>query len=85
MSRPLADTIPAVTVPPRPNGLPIAITQSPTRNPSEFPKETAVNFESPGSICNTAISVFASRPMTFALKLSSLAKITEISSAFSIT
>ena len=31
MSRPLAETMPAVTVPPRPNGLPTATTQSPTR------------------------------------------------------
>ena len=31
MSRLRAETMPAVTVPPRPNGLPIAITQSPTR------------------------------------------------------
>jgi hypothetical protein len=31
MSRPRADTIPAVTVPQRPNGLPTATTQSPTR------------------------------------------------------
>ena len=29
-SRPLADTMPAVTVPPSPNGLPTEITQSPT-------------------------------------------------------
>ena len=31
MSRPSAETMPAVTVPPRPNGLPTASTQSPTR------------------------------------------------------
>ena len=31
MSRPRAETMPAVTVPPRPNGLPTASTQSPTR------------------------------------------------------
>ena len=31
MSRPRAETMPAVTVPPRPNGLPTATTQSPTR------------------------------------------------------
>ena len=31
MSRPFAETIPAVTVPPRPNGLPTASTQSPMR------------------------------------------------------
>ena len=31
MSRPRAETMPAVTVPPRPNGLPTASTQSPIR------------------------------------------------------
>ncbi len=31
MSRPRAETMPAVTVPPSPNGLPTAITQSPMR------------------------------------------------------
>ena len=31
MSRPRADTMPAVTVPPRPNGFPTARTQSPMR------------------------------------------------------
>ena len=34
------ETIPAVTVPPSPNGLPIAITQSPTRMISESPQLT---------------------------------------------
>src|SRR5216683_683835 len=37
MSRPFAETIPAVTVPTCPNGLPIASTQSPTSMPSELP------------------------------------------------
>ena len=32
MSRLSAETMPAVTVPPRPNGLPMASTQSPTRS-----------------------------------------------------
>ena len=35
-----AEMIPAVTVPPRPNGLPIAITQSPTRAWAESPHFT---------------------------------------------
>ncbi len=43
MSRPRAEMIPAVTVPPRPNGLPMATTQSPTRILSESPKPTAVS------------------------------------------
>ena len=43
MSRLRAETMPAVTVPPRPNGLPIAITQSPSRSLSESPNFTAVS------------------------------------------
>ena len=85
MSRPRADTIPAVTVPPRPNGFPIAITQSPTRNASESPKLTAVRLVLPGSNFRTAISVFSSRPTSVASKLSSFDKNTVICSAFSIT
>ena len=43
MSRPLADTMPAVTVPPRPNGLPTASTQSPIRGlPSDKLREREV-------------------------------------------
>ena len=42
----LAEIIPEVTVPPRPKGLPIAITQSPTRDLSESPKLSGVNFSS---------------------------------------
>ena len=42
MSRLRAETMPTVTVPPRPNGLPIAITQSPMRITSELPNFTAV-------------------------------------------
>ena len=37
MSRPLAETIPAVTVSDNPNGLPTARTQSPTCMLSELP------------------------------------------------
>ena len=40
----LADIIPAVTVPPRPKGFPIAITQSPILALSELPKFTGLNF-----------------------------------------
>ena len=36
--------IPAVTVPPKPKGLPIAITQSPILALSESPKLTGINF-----------------------------------------
>ena len=38
MSRLVAEMMPTVTVPPRPKGLPIAITQSPTRILAESPK-----------------------------------------------
>src|ERR1700744_5944045 len=66
MSRPLADTIPAVTVPPRPNGVPIATTHSPGRTVPESPSWVygSVFLASPFS---TAMSVRGSRPSTFAL------------------
>ena len=47
--------MPDVTVPPRPNGFPIATTQSPTLALSEFPNLTGLNF-SFVSIFNTARS-----------------------------
>ena len=43
ISRPMDDTIPAVTVLPRPNGLPTAITQSPTRTWRSSPNSTVGN------------------------------------------
>src|SRR3546814_2538349 len=49
-----ADTIPAVTVPPRPKGLPIATTQSPTRVFVESPNRT--NGRSFASIFSSARS-----------------------------
>ena len=48
------------------NGLPIAITQSPILDLSEFPNFTGRNFSSE-SIFNTAISMPASAPITSAL------------------
>ena len=66
MSRLRAETMPAVTVPPRLNGLPIAITHSPSRSLSESPNFTALSGLS-GLTCSTARSVFWSRPMTSAL------------------
>ena len=68
MSRSRAETMPAVTVPPRPNGLPIAITQSPTRSLSESPNFTAVSGLS-GLTFSTARSVFVSVPTSSALSL----------------
>ena len=65
---PLALTIPVVTVLLKPKGLPIAITQSPTRSTSELPKVTAGK-ESFVSILMTAKSVFGSSPRIFALVL----------------
>ena len=50
------EIIPVVTVPPKPYGLPIAITQSPTRALFESPKLTGINFSS-DSICKTAKSI----------------------------
>ncbi len=66
MSRPLADTMPAVTVPPRPNGLPIATTHSPGLTDAESPSSMNGNFRSPASSFSTARSVRASRPMILA-------------------
>ena len=43
MSRLRAETMPAVTVPPRLNGLPIATTHSPSRTLSESPNFTALS------------------------------------------
>ena len=40
----LAEIIPAVTVPPKPNGFPIAKTQSPILALSESPNATGINF-----------------------------------------
>ena len=65
MSRPLAETMPAVTVPPRPNGLPTASTQSPIRG---LPSESLANgkFEPPSTLIS-ATSVRASVPITLAV------------------
>ncbi|MGY4593606.1 hypothetical protein ACVWXL_001352 [Bradyrhizobium sp. GM22.5] len=65
MSRPLAETMPAVTVPPRPKGLPTATTQSPIRG---FWSENLTNGKSflPSTLIS-ARSVFGSVPTTFAL------------------
>ena len=52
----LADIIPAVTVPPKPKGFPIATAQSPTLALSESPKLTGLNW-SLVSIFKTAISI----------------------------
>ena len=64
-SRPRAETMPAVTEPPRPNGLPAASTQSPTSTWRESPNATAGS----GPVACTLISatsVSSSEPMTSA-------------------
>ena len=80
----LAEIIPEVTVPPKPKGLPIAITQSPILDLSEFPNLTGINFSS-ASICRTAMSDNGSFPIIFALYSSSPFTLTKMSSAFCIT
>ena len=67
-------------MPPNPNGLPIAITQSPILALSESPKLTGINL-SLVSNYNTAISDKGSAPTTFALYSSSPLTLTIISSA----
>ena len=80
MSRPRDDTMPAVTVPDRPNGLPIASTQSPTRDLSLSPKATAVSLWS-ACTCSTARSVRSSWPSSLAFSTVLSCSVTVISSA----
>ncbi len=81
-----AETMPSVTEPPSPNGLPIAITQSPTRMVSELPNGTAISgLAGSGVTLRTARSVSVSRPFTSAFSVVPSAKLTSISSASSMT
>ena len=80
----LAEIIPEVTVPPKPNGLPIAITQSPILALSESPNWTGINF-SFESIWRTAISDKGSAPIIVALYSLSPPTLTTISSESLIT
>jgi hypothetical protein len=66
MSRFWADTMPAVTVPPRPNGLPTASTQSPIR---AFWGASFTYGKSEPSALSRARSVFASVPITLASRV----------------
>ena len=75
-----AEIIPEVTVPPKPKGFPIAITQSPTLALSELPKFTGENF-SFDFIYKTAISDNGSAPTTSASYSFSPFTVTKISSA----
>ena len=67
MCRPLALTIPAVTVFSRPNGLPMATTHSPTRSVVGVAERDGRAGPVAPWISISAMSVFGSRPTTFAL------------------
>ena len=79
----LALTIPAVTVEVKLNGLPTASTQSPISTSSEFPN--SVNGRLFSSILSNAISVPGSEPTNLALSFLPSFKVTDNSSALSIT
>jgi hypothetical protein len=68
MSRLRAETMPSDTEPPRPKGLPIAITHSPMRNVSLSPKGTVGSGLS-GFTRSTARSVLGSRPFSSAFRV----------------
>ncbi len=69
-------TIPEVTERSRPNGLPIAITWSPTRAVSELPSGSDLSARDLTSTLKTATSVDGSTPTTLALIRSLLEKLT---------
>ena len=80
---PLAETIPAVTVPPSPCGLPIAITQLPTFAVSESPNSK--NGRLFASTFKSAKSVSASEAINSASNFNPSVKVTCMSEAFSTT
>ena len=84
MSRLRAETMPADTEPPRPNGLPIAITQSPMRAFSLSPNFTAFSGLSDFTR-STARSILGSLPTTSAFSLRPSVKMTVISLASPMT
>src|SRR6056297_917954 len=84
ISLPFALIIPLVNVLSRPNGLPIAIAQSPILISSELPNIT-VGKSLSGSIFNTAISISGSVPTTSAFFVLPSESFTTISSALLIT
>ena len=85
MSRCLAEMMPTVTEPPSPNGLPMAITQSPTLSLSDEPKGTAGSGFF-GVTLRRARSVLVSLPRTLStLSLVPSLKLMMISSAPSMT
>lgn len=66
ISRWRAETIPEVTVFSKPNGLPIATTDSPTWTLLESPNDSGVIFTWPGSMRMTARSWLGSLPANLA-------------------
>ncbi len=76
--------MPAVTLPPSPNGLPIASTQSPTRALSLSPQRVAMSGFAVLTF-RTATSVLVSRPTSSALISVSSCSLTVISSASAMT
>ena len=84
MLRPRAETMPIETEPPRPKGLPIAITQSPMRNLSELPNLTKGSGLALSTF-STARSVLVSTPRSLASSFLPSAKLTVISSASAMT
>ena len=84
MSRLRAETMPAVTVPPRLNGLPMAITHSPSRNLSLSPNFTALS-GLVGVTLSSARSVLVSRPTTVARMVVPSLRMTSTSSASAMT
>ncbi len=79
--------MPTLTLPPSPNGLPIAITQSPTRLLSESPNFTVGSgaLRPARSSLSSARSVLGSVPTSSALKVESSLSVTVISSASAMT
>ncbi len=84
MSRLRAETMPAVTVEPRPKGSPIAITQSPILALSLSPKWVAGKGFL-GVTLSSARSVLVSRPTILAGRTEPSFSVTVIWSLFSIT
>ena len=77
-SRWRALTMPAVTERSRPNGFPIATTESPTRTVSEFPSVSGVKARAFASTLSTAMSVDGSAPTMRAFIESWFEKLTSI-------
>src|ERR1700757_795411 len=84
ISRAVAEMMPEVTVPPRPKGLPIASTQSPTLALVESP-QVADGSGAFGSTLRSARSLTGSRPTTSACKVVSSDRVTVICSALAMT